>query len=131
MRQPITSRPDSALANQQRRCSRGIIQPAEQNSGKQEHLFVIFTDTSRKKPLGKNGPQEVKEKASSKEKNDWKPGHPIYLSFLQPREVLRCQNGKNTKHRHYIMQCLFGGVPDPYNVSVRTSGCLQRLDRCL
>lgn len=47
-------------------------------------LLQIFSIT--------DGAQEVKEKATSQEKNDGQPGHSVHLPVLQPREILRCQN---------------------------------------
>lgn len=41
---------------------------------------------------GYNGTQKVKEKATAQEEDDGQPGHPVHLSVLQPREVLRCQD---------------------------------------
>lgn len=100
-------------------------------------LLQIFSIT--------DGAQEVKEKATSQEKNDGQPGHSVHLPVLQPREILRCQNvsssgrfsngkirihdmnnttevltfffqGTNSKYRNNIVQRLLGGVPDPDNL---------------
>ncbi|CAJ1053551.1 Hypothetical predicted protein [Xyrichtys novacula] len=66
-----------------------------------------------------NGSPQVQEKAPYQEEDDRGFGLAVHLSLLQPREVLRCQNGEEQKYWDNILHRLPGGVPDPHHLPVR------------
>lgn len=104
----------------------GVLTPA---SGCERRVQTHYTRASRY-TCGHGTSQEQTETAA-KAKEHSTAGHAVQLSVLQSREVVRSEDGSDTKYRTDIVPSLPRRFPDVHQLFIRAGGRLQRLDRRL
>jgi hypothetical protein len=87
-----------------------------------EHLRFIFLGKKKvwKVQSLNHGSPEVEARSSPEEEEPDRVGHPVQLSVLQSREVVRGQDGQDQKHREDPVYHLHGGFSGKHELRLRS-----------